>query len=68
MSNMTAGFHELRGELEEVVNLLALYVDITESGMELSERGRAALVEVSSSQIERGLTAVSKLAQASNLS
>lgn len=67
MSNMTAGFNELRGKLEEVVNLLALYVDITGSGVELSEPGRAALTEVGYSQVEQGLTAVSQLAQVSSL-
>lgn len=68
MSDMTVGIDELRGELEEVVNLLALCVDITAAGVELSERGRAALIEVGSSRIESGITAVSKLGQEHRLS
>ena len=68
MSDMTVGIDELRGELEEVVNLLALCVDITAAGVELSERGRAALIEVGRSRIESGITAVSKLGQEHRLS
>lgn len=68
MSDMTVGIDELRGELEEVVNLLALCVDITTAGVELSERGRAALIEAGASRVERGVTAVSKLGQELRLS
>lgn len=65
MSNMNAGASELRGELEEALNLLALCVDITAAGICLSERSRAALVEVGYSRVERGASAVSKLGQES---
>ena len=68
MSHMAADINELRDELEEAVNFLALCVDITAAGVELSERGRAALIEVGSSRIESGITAVSKLGQEHRLS
>ena len=68
MSNMNMGVTELRGELEEVVNLLALCVDITAAGVNLSERSRAALVEAGYSRVERGASAVSKLGQEHRLS
>lgn len=45
MRDLSVGFTELRGEVEECGNTFALFVDISTSGLNLSERGRLALTE-----------------------
>ncbi|MHB0817700.1 hypothetical protein ACYCFK_05425 [Stutzerimonas stutzeri] len=44
---------QLRGELEDVGNTLSLLVDITSSGLALSERGQAGLLDLGVSALNR---------------
>jgi hypothetical protein len=45
MRDLSVGFTELRSEVEECGNTLALFVDIFTSELSLSDRGRLALSE-----------------------